>query len=196
MAPAVQPANNASHPPHHRHIWIITGPAGCGKTTVAGYLANHFSLPYVEGDQFHPPANIEKMANNIPLTDADRWDWLILLRQQALASLDAGAPGVVLTCSALKRKYRDVIRIASYNDHDVLVHFVYLRADQDTLLARVHGRVGHYMKDSMVKSQFEALEEPTADEPDVLAIDVRGSMAEVQKLALDAVSEALAADSV
>ncbi|TKA39996.1 hypothetical protein B0A49_13628, partial [Cryomyces minteri] len=195
MAPAVRPMNNASHPQRHRHIWIITGPAGCGKTTVAEYLAKHFSLPYIEGDQFHPPANIEKMANNIPLTDADRWDWLILLRQQSLASLDAGAPGVVLTCSALKRKYRDVIRIASYNDHDVLVHFVYLRADQDTLLARVHGRVGHYMKDSMVKSQFEALEEPTADEPDVLAVDVGGSMAEVQKLALDAVSEALAADS-
>jgi gluconokinase len=80
------------------------------------------------------------MANNIPLTDADRWDWLILLRDQAVAALSTGASGVVLTCSALKRKYRDVIRVASYNDNNVLVHFIYLSATQELLLQRVHGR--------------------------------------------------------
>ncbi|KAK4988919.1 hypothetical protein LTR66_007200 [Elasticomyces elasticus] len=187
--------NGAQHVPEHRHIWIITGPAGCGKTTVAEYVAGQLSLPYLEGDSFHPKANIEKMANDIPLNDADRWDWLILLRQQAIAALESGTTGVVLTCSALKRKYRDVIRIASYNNNKVLVHFIYLRAPQDVLLARVHARVGHYMKDSMVKSQLESLEEPREDESDVLSVDVSGSMAEVQRLALSVVNDVMAADA-
>ncbi|KAH0038759.1 shikimate kinase, partial [Aureobasidium melanogenum] len=182
--------------PQHRHIWIITGPAGCGKTSVAEYLSTAFALPYLEGDSFHPQANIDKMANNIPLTDADRWDWLILLRDQAVAALNTGASGVVLTCSALKRKYRDVIRVASYNDHNVLVHFIYLSATQELLLQRVHGRVGHYMKDSMVKSQFDALEPPTEDERDVMSVDVSGDFASVQKLALEVVNQVMATDAV
>ncbi|KAK6006556.1 hypothetical protein QM012_006966 [Aureobasidium pullulans] len=182
--------------PQHRHIWIITGPAGCGKTSVAEYLSTAFALPYLEGDSFHPQANIDKMANNIPLTDADRWDWLILLRDQAVAALNTGASGVVLTCSALKRKYRDVIRVASYNDNNVLVHFIYLSATQELLLQRVHGRVGHYMKDSMVKSQFDALEPPTTDERDVMSVDVSGDFASVQKLALEVVNQVMASDAV
>ncbi|KAF2842288.1 carbohydrate kinase [Patellaria atrata CBS 101060] len=200
MNPSLQ-AEQVPLPPHHRHIWIITGPAGCGKSTVAKYIADTFSLPYIEGDEFHPQANIEKMANGIALTDADRWDWLILLRQQSLNALSTGAPGVVLTCSALKRKYRDVIRIASYNDHDVLVHFVYLKATEETLLVRVKARQGHYMKDSMVRSQFASLEPPVVDpndplyEKDVLSVDVSGSMAEVQQLVLAAVNEVMARDA-
>ncbi|KAI4717525.1 shikimate kinase [Aureobasidium sp. EXF-10727] len=182
--------------PQHRHIWIITGPAGCGKTSVAEYLSRTFALPYLEGDSFHPQANIEKMANNIPLTDADRWDWLILLRDQAVHALATGASGVVLTCSALKRKYRDVIRVASYNDSNVLVHFIYLSATQELLLQRVHGRVGHYMKDSMVKSQFEALEPPTVDERDVMSVDVSGDFASVQALAVEVVNQVMASDAV
>lgn len=135
------------------------------------------------------------MANGHPLNDADRWDWLILLRDQATAALNTGASGVVLTCSALKRKYRDVMRIASYNDHQVLVHFIYLRASQEVLLQRVHARVGHYMKDSMVKSQFDSLEEPKEDETDVLSVDVSGSFVEVQKLALHVVDAVMATDA-
>ncbi|THW81643.1 shikimate kinase [Aureobasidium pullulans] len=200
MAPATSanttaPASSAPVP-QHRHIWIITGPAGCGKTSVAEYLASYFTLPYLEGDAFHPQANIEKMANSIPLTDADRWDWLILLRDQAVAALESGASGVVLTCSALKRKYRDVIRVASYNDNNVLVHFIYLSATQELLLQRVHGRVGHYMKDSMVKSQFEALEPPTVDERDVMSVDVSGDFASVQQLALEVVNQVMTQDAV
>lgn len=134
------------------------------------------------------------MANNIPLTDADRWDWLILLREQSVAALSSGASGVVMTCSALKRKYRDVIRIASYNDNKVLVHFIYLAASQEMLLQRVHSRVGHYMKDSMVRSQFEALEPPTVEEKDVLSVDVSGDFASVQQLALEVVNQMMTAD--
>lgn len=148
--------------------------------------------------QFHPQTNIDKMAAGIPLTDADRWDWLILLRDKSLSLLTAqgGERGVILTCSALKRKYRDVIRIASYNDHDVLVRFLYLQASQDVLLRRVHGRVGHYMKDNMVKSQFDALEPPAADEDrDVVAVDVSGGMEDVQRLAVAAVDDVMARDA-
>lgn len=131
------------------------------------------------------------MSRGVPLTDADRWDWLILLRQQSMDSISQGARGVVLTCSALKRKYRDVIRIASYNDSHVSVHFVYLRANQELLLQRVKARQGHYMKDDMVRSQFQSLEEPDIDETDCLVVDVDGTMPEVQDLALRTVKHAL-----
>lgn len=180
---------------HRRHIWIITGPAGCGKSTLAQYLAEYYSLPYIEGDEFHPKANVDKMTAGTPLTDADRWDWLILLRQQATEALNTGARGVVLTCSALKLKYRDVIRVAAYRDHDIAVHFIYLQADEQTLLERVKARKGHYMKDSMVRSQFTSLEEPTTDEGDVLCIDVSGNAESVRKLAVEAMSRLLAEDA-
>lgn len=141
------------------------------------------------------------MAQNKPLTDADRWDWLVLLRQAAVTCLSspenpAAPDGVVVTCSALKRKYRDVIRIASYNDHDVLVHFIYLRvADEKTLLERVRARQGHYMKSSMVHSQIEMLEEPDKEEQmmDVLQVDSDGpSKVEVQRTVLKLVENVLA----
>lgn len=138
------------------------------------------------------------MGNGIPLTDADRWDWLILLREKAVRELETGASGVVVTCSALKKKYRDVIRVASYNNEKVLVHFVYLQATEELLMARVRARPGHYMKDNMVRSQFESLEEPDQEEleKDVLAVDVSGSMAVVQDLALGMVKEVLTRDTL
>lgn len=184
--------------PNNHHILIVTGPAGCGKSTVAKFLAERYGFTYIEGDDFHPEANIKKMAANIPLNDADRWDWLILLRDQALMNLNNGAKGVVVTCSALKKKYRDVIRTARLYDEDpnAHVHFVYLRADKETLLKRVGARQGHYMKDSMVISQLAALEEPDEAEikrlKDVEIIDVRGSQVEVQHLATVAVDKVLA----
>lgn len=140
------------------------------------------------------------MAAGHPLTDADRWDWLIHLREAAMPALSHPATNtattpetsaVILTCSALKRKYRDVLRIASYNHPTILVHFLYLRADQELLLQRVHARQGHYMKDSMVKSQFESLEEPGQDEGDVVPVDVGGTKEEVQKTALEVVRKVM-----
>ncbi|KAI1312556.1 thermoresistant gluconokinase [Xylaria venustula] len=170
--------------PHIHHIWLVTGPAGSGKTTVAEYLSQALNLPYLEGDSFHPQANIDKMANNIPLTDADRWDWLTLLREESLRQLALGAEGVVLTCSALKRKYRDVIRVAPYFTHDVQLHFIYLHAPESILLHRVLNREGHYMGPNMVRSQFEILEPPTAEETDVISIDVSGDAKEVLSITL------------
>ena len=219
-SPSTSPANLSTTKttemtiPHRHHILIVTGPAGCGKSTIAKVLSDRYGFEYIEGDevglinpyhyvsytngsQYHPKANIDKMAAGIPLNDEDRWDWLILLRDQALKDLKNGAKGVVITCSALKKKYRDVIRTARLYDEepDANVHFVYLRADKETLLARVRGRQGHYMKDSMVESQFAALEEPDELEvkqlKDVEIVDVKGSISEVSQLASDAVDKVL-----
>lgn len=127
------------------------------------------------------------MANGIPLTDADRWDWLTVLREESLRQLASGAEGVVLTCSALKRKYRDVIRVAPYYSHDVVLHFIYLHAPEDVLLERVGLRQGHYMGANMVHSQFSILEPPTAEETDVISLDVSGPQVEILREALDEV---------
>ncbi|KAI1382180.1 carbohydrate kinase [Hypoxylon crocopeplum] len=178
---------NGQPGPKHHHIWLVTGPAGCGKTTVAQHLSNSLNLPYIEGDEFHPKANIDKMANGIPLTDADRWDWLTALREESLRQLASGAEGVVLTCSALKRKYRDVIRVAPYYSHDVVLHFIYLHAPENVLLERVGMRQGHYMGANMVHSQFSILEPPTAEEMDVISLDVSGPMDGIMREALDQV---------
>jgi gluconokinase len=129
------------------------------------------------------------MANGIPLTDADRWDWLTLLREESLRQLASGVKGVVLTCSALKRKYRDVIRVAPYFTHDVSLHFIYLHAPEAVLLERVGLRQGHYMGANMVRSQFEILEPPMAEETDVISIDVSGPISEVLAEALGQVTK-------
>ncbi|KAI1859478.1 hypothetical protein JX265_010481 [Neoarthrinium moseri] len=178
---------NGETAPKKHHIWLVTGPAGCGKTTVAQHISQALNLPYLEGDEYHPKANIDKMANGIPLTDADRWDWLTLLREESLKKLAAGAEGVVLTCSALKRKYRDVIRVAPYYSHDVILHFIYLHATEEVLLERVGARRGHYMGANMVHSQFSILEPPTAEETDVISVDVSGSPEGVLKDSLSKV---------
>lgn len=131
------------------------------------------------------------MSKGIPLTDADRWDWLTRLREESLIKLSSGSQGVVVTCSALKRKYRDVIRVAPYYSHDVLVHFVYLHAQEAVLLARVQARHGHYMGANMVHSQFDALEEPGMEETDVIRVDVSGTVDEVEADALAKIHEAV-----
>lgn len=125
------------------------------------------------------------MGNGIPLTDADRWDWLTALREESMGRINAGSEGVVLTCSALKRKYRDVIRVAAYFDHHLLIHFIYLSASEEVLLQRVSQRQGHYMGANMVHSQFQALEPPSNDEIDVISVDVSRTLDEVKRDALD-----------
>jgi gluconokinase len=131
------------------------------------------------------------MSKGIPLTDADRWDWLTALREESLHRLSSGSQGVVLTCSALKRKYRDVIRVAPYYSHDVLVHFVYLHATEKVLLERVQARHGHYMGANMVHSQFDILEEPGTEETDVISVDVSGTLEEVEEDALAKIRRAI-----
>ncbi|KAF5589943.1 thermoresistant gluconokinase family [Fusarium pseudocircinatum] len=171
-------------------IFVVGGPAGCGKSTVATYLSQQAAIPYLEGDDFHTPNNIAKMRNGTPLTDTDRWDWLIILRNAATEQLKKSS-AVIVTCSSLRRKYRDVFRVASYHDHDVQLCFIFLRVDEAHLQARVKARVGHYMKESMVRSQMECLEEPALDEVDVVTIDVQRDPAVVCVDALDGVNTRL-----
>lgn len=179
--------------PRH-HIWVVAGSAGCGKSTVAKHLGAQLNIPYIEGDDFHPPANIAKMSTGTPLTDEDRWDWLTVLREEAMRQLEAGNEGVVMTCSALKRKYRDVIRVAPYFKHGVDVHIIFLHAKLEVLLQRVGAREGHYMGANMVQSQLSILEPPESDEIDVITIDVAPPTEEVLRETMARVREAIDRD--
>ena len=132
------------------------------------------------------------MSAGIPLADADRWDWLTALREESVRRIAEGGSGVVLTCSALKRKYRDVIRVAPYFHAGVRLHFIYLRATEEMLLQRVAARENHYMGANMVRSQFAALEPPMPDETDVVSVDVARPMDEVLGDALAKVLQTLA----
>jgi gluconokinase len=134
------------------------------------------------------------MSNGTPLTDADRWDWLTTLRDESVHRISAGCDGVVLTCSALKRKYRDVIRVAAYFDRSVLVHFIFLDASEPVLLDRVSRRQNHYMGADMVHSQFDILERPLDNEKDVITIDVSRSIDEVKAAVLGSVVAAMLDD--
>jgi len=140
---------------------VVMGVAGCGKSVLATELAQHLDLPLVEGDDFHPPGNIAKMREGTPLTDQDRAGWLQLLAGE-LRSRPAGA---VLTCSALKRSYRDTLR-----DGAPALHFLHLSLSPHQALERVAARTDHFYPPSLVASQFEALEDPRA-EPRVRALD-------------------------
>ena len=138
------------------------GVAASGKTTVAEGLAQILHATYLEADAFHPEANIAKMSHGIPLTDEDRWPWLSTMRD-ALASHDR----VVVTCSALKKSYRDLLRSAGS------VQFIFLAIDRSLAQHRIAARKGHFMTAQMVDSQFATLEVPGSDEPDVIAVDAR-----------------------
>jgi gluconokinase len=143
------------------------------------------------------------MARGEPLTDADRWDWLILLRDEAIKTLLSQSQpqtttttpsGVIVTCSALKRKYRDILRIASLKHPSIKVHFVFLKATEALLMDRVRARKNHYMKDYMVRSQFESLDAPAEDEGDVVGVEAGGSSEEVKALAVGVVEGVMKAD--
>jgi gluconokinase len=135
------------------------------------------------------------MRSGIPLTDADRWDWLIILREEAITRLQH-SDGVVVTCSALRHRYRDVIRVANYGHPSIHIHFIYLSASEELLLQRVGARQGHYMHSNMVHSQMMSLEPPDSDEEnnDVITVDCSGPTDEVQEMALEAVREKLEED--
>ncbi|PWY95057.1 thermoresistant gluconokinase family protein [Aspergillus sclerotioniger CBS 115572] len=189
---------SAPQPEQIQHIWVVTGPAGCGKSTVGKSIQQALGVPFLEGDDFHPLPNKEKMSSGIPLTDADRWDWLISLRNAAISALSPSEAnnfhppsGVVVACSALKQKYRDVMRVAAYGSPSVQIHFIYLKLDEQMLLQRVMNRQAHYMKSSMVQSQLQDLEEPLG-EWDALTVDVRADQGEVQKEVLGLVAGVLA----
>jgi gluconokinase len=140
---------------------VVMGVAGCGKSAVGRHIAQVLALPLVEGDEFHPQSNIDKMRQGLPLDDQDRGGWLERLGEELMRH----AGGAVLTCSALKRTYRDSLRKAAPG-----LRFIHLSLSHEQALRRVASRDGHFYPPSLVASQFEALEDPAA-EPGVLVLD-------------------------
>jgi gluconokinase/shikimate kinase len=142
-------------------VLVVMGVSGCGKTTVAAILAGLLHWPFEEGDALHPRSNIEKMKAGHPLTDADRAPWLDKVAAWVDGRLDAGESGLI-TCSALKRSYRQVI-----NRRGSGVVFVYLAGSREMIAERLTARHGHFMPSSLLDSQFADLEEPTSGEPHI-----------------------------
>ena len=142
-------------------IVVLMGVAGSGKTRVGRALAESLGWPFHDADDFHPPANVARMAAGIPLTDDDRWPWLDRI-VDALRQIGADGGNAVLACSALRQIYRD--RIARAGN----VRFVYLKGDLATIAARLAVRSHKYMPASLLPSQFATLEEPA----DALVVDI------------------------
>jgi carbohydrate kinase (thermoresistant glucokinase family) len=153
------------------------GVSGCGKSSVGRGLATGLGLAFIEGDELHPPANVAKMAAGTPLTDADRAGWLTLIGEQ-LARARADGRGLVVSCSALKRRYRDGLRAACPG-----LRFVHLHGSAELLRTRMQARSGHYMPASLLDSQLATLEPPGADE-DAVTLDVAPPSAAVLQAAL------------
>jgi gluconokinase len=139
-------------------IVVVMGVAGCGKTTIGQLLAEQLGVAYAEADSFHPPANLAKMASGQALDDNDRYPWLAGVADWISARSRTGEGGVV-SCSALKYRYRDLLRQA-YPE----VWFLHLDVDWDLIARRVAGRRDHFMPVSLVDSQFQALEPLRSDE--------------------------------
>ena len=143
-------------------IVVVMGVTGCGKSTVGAALAERLGWRFLDADDFHPPANVAKMAAGTPLADEDRWPWLDRLASE-LRTIEAAGGNAVLACSALKEAYRS--RLGAAGD----VRFVHLAGDQATIASRLAGRKHRYMPASLLASQFAALERPA----NAVEVDVR-----------------------
>ncbi len=161
---------------------IVMGVSGCGKSTIGALLAHRLSWEFQDGDWFHPPENVEKMHNGTPLTDDDRMPWL-----QAIAArideLRRGGTQEVIACSALKKRYRDIL-VADYPD----VQLVYLKGDQDLIGHRISLRQEHFMPAALLQSQFATLEEPVQTERPIV-VDVDGTPADIVTSIIAALAE-------
>jgi carbohydrate kinase (thermoresistant glucokinase family) len=153
-------------------IVVVMGVSGSGKSTVAALLAGALGCQFQEGDDLHPPENVAKMRGGTPLTDADRLPWLRKIAEEIDGWRARGECGV-LTCSALKRSYRDIV---IGNRRDVVL--VYLKGSPDLIYRRMAARHEHFMPVALLDSQFATLEEPTPDEHPII-IDVGGKPAEI-----------------
>ena len=138
--------------------WVVMGVSGCGKSTLGAALAARLGLRFIEGDAFHPASNVAKMSAGLPLDDHDRADWLRALAAEIAAARTAGT-GLVLSCSALKRRYRDLLRQA-----DPALRFAHLQGPRAVIAARMERRSGHYMPPALLDSQLRDLEALQADE--------------------------------
>jgi gluconokinase/shikimate kinase len=174
MNAMTSPTTPPTAPAAQQPVLVLMGVSGSGKSTVAGLLAGRLGWDLAEGDDMHPPANVAKMAAGQPLDDQDRWPWLAVVAEWIRAHTCAARPGVV-TCSALKRSYRDVLR----GEHVV---FVYLAGSANQIGHRLTARHGHFMPATLLDSQFDTLQPPEQDEnaitvgvgatPDALADEI------------------------
>ena len=160
-------ASSVSTPPQPSAAlrWVVMGVSGSGKSTVGVALASHFAVPFLEGDAYHPADNVSKMSAGIPLDDDDRAGWLEALAAE-IGQARAEGRGLVLSCSALKRRYRDLLRAA-----DPALRFVHLAGPRELIAVRMHGRPGHYMPPSLLDSQLSILE-PLQDDETGLTLDI------------------------
>ncbi|AJJ12334.1 carbohydrate kinase, thermoresistant glucokinase family protein [Yersinia rohdei] len=152
---------------------IVMGVSGSGKTTVGEAVARRIHAKFIDGDDLHPRANIQKMGSGHPLNDEDRLPWLERLSDAAYSLNHKNETGIIV-CSALKRRYRD--RLREGNPEMV---FLYLQGSFDVIMERLKARSGHFMPTDLLKSQFEALEEPGPEEPDVICVDIDADIDEV-----------------
>jgi gluconokinase len=142
------------------------GVSGSGKSEIGTRLALELGVTYIEGDDYHTPSNLAKMAHGVPLDDADRREWLQSLQRRISAAKQRGE-SLVLTCSALKRRYRDFLR---QGDPDLV--FIHLVGDSDLIALRMRARLGHFMPLALLESQYRDLEPPQDDES-VISLDIR-----------------------
>jgi len=156
-------------------FFIVMGVSGCGKTSVGKALASNLAWDFFDADDFHPPANISKMAKGIPLDDTDRAPWLAALHDLISSNLKHNEPGV-LACSALKERYRQ--QLMGGNEG---VQLVYLKGSYDLIWSRMAVRKEHYMQPEMLQSQFDALEEPA----NALTIDISSPVDEILSKVLE-----------
>jgi gluconokinase len=159
--------------------WVVMGVSGCGKSDVGQRLATALRVAFIEGDQWHSSANVAKMASGIPLTDDDRAAWLATLREK-IAAARVNGEAMVLSCSALKRRYRDLLR-----EGDPNLFFVELDGPRALIEERMRARTGHFMPTSLLDSQLRDLEPLQADESG-LRVPITGTLDEVVQAILDA----------
>ncbi|HMI36501.1 MAG TPA: gluconokinase [Steroidobacteraceae bacterium] len=161
--------------------YVVMGVAGAGKSAVGAALADALGMAFVEGDAYHAPTNVQRMAAGIPLTDADRLPWLQALAARLRESGETGAV-LVMACSALKRSYRDMLRAGAAN-----LTFIYLHGDRELLAARLAQRLEHFMPPSLLESQLAALE-PPAPEENAWAYNVRLAPREIVATVLERIA--------
>ena len=148
------------------HIYVVMGVSGSGKSAVASEVAHRLQAAFLDGDFLHPRRNIMKMASGEPLNDEDRKPWLAALNDAAFAMQRTNKVSLV-ACSALKKDYRDQLRQGNPN-----LSFIYMKGEREVIENRLKARKGHFFKTGMLVTQFAALEEPQADEPDVQIVDI------------------------
>ncbi|WP_242220519.1 gluconokinase [Shinella zoogloeoides] len=161
---------------------VVMGVSGCGKTSVAEGLAASLGAAFIEGDSLHPAVNVDKMSHGIALTDEDRWPWLDTVGR-AMADVLAGNGSVVVSCSALKKAYRDRLRSSAGGK----LAFVFLKGSRELLMSRMAAREGHFMPVSLLDSQLATLEDPSC-EAGVVTVDIDASIDAIVASALDGLS--------